>query len=260
MSELIPECAKCFEEEGSYKCVRPAHMYNLSEEPKKQYEKVFNKQSILAVINDKLGLEALGDNIIVLEDQFRTGYECTKCDGSGHGEEQCPRCQGSLIESIDDTCKVCDGVGKVADLFRPVGDTHIPNMEKMKECRQCRGTGHDPDFKNSKLEPGLYPCRACIVRDLSGNSSPCGFVPCGKCKGHGTTLLVPEDSVRRPNTGKVISVGDACKRFKPGDRVLYSNHTGFDITFKRNVKFRWMREDEVPIRMHGIGALHKELK
>lgn len=227
-----------------------------------------DSQPILAVIDDKLALEALGDVIIVKEDRFRTGYECQTCDGEGHTTTVCTRCKGSKIETIDDKCPVCDGSGRVADLFRPVGNDKIylpgdvskPNETPTKQCNNCRGSGKDPEFEKRQLTPGLYPCRQCMCRDVSGIARSSGFEVCDKCRGMGSTVIIPQESVRRPNTGVVISTGDACKRLKTGDRVLYSNHTGFAITFKRNVIFRWMREDENPIRMHGVEQLHKFLE
>src|SRR5258708_38336566 len=50
-------------------------------------EPIFNfkvNKAILAVIDSEVAMEALNDNIIILEDPFRTGFECKRCDGEGH--------------------------------------------------------------------------------------------------------------------------------------------------------------------------------
>lgn len=287
MSEQpIAECIECFEEEGSLACVRPAHkdkkfiderikdilrdQLNKAEQEINRIKLVDEPEPILAVVNDTLGLEALHDIVIVLEDKFKTGYECPACDGEGHTIKVCLRCKGSKLEEIDDKCTVCEGTGRVADLFRPHGSDglYVPGLEKTKKCSHCSGSGKDPDFDKRKLQPGLYPCRACMTKGPADHISSSGFVQCEKCHGVGSALVVPENTTRRPNSGKVVAIGPGHYNvngvfipttLKPGQRLLYSNHAGFAIEFKRNVVLRYMREEEVAIRMHGIGDVRKEL-
>src|ERR1700728_3756975 len=41
------------------------------------------EDNIVGLIELGVGLEAIGDNIIVLIDNYRSGYECTACKGTG---------------------------------------------------------------------------------------------------------------------------------------------------------------------------------
>lgn len=225
------------------------------ERSKNEYVKVFN-EPILAVIDDTIALEALDDFLVVQEDKFRTGYECKTCDGNGHLNKQCTKCHGDRTEKITDVCDNCQGVGRVANLFRELEKSDV--AVTTKRCNQCDGTGKK-DLKG--LQEGLYPCRAClIVTDVSGRTGSCGFEPCPTCHGKAVALVVPEESMRRPNSGIVRSTGPKVSSLKTGDRVLYSNHTGYEIYFKRNLKFRQMREHEVMSRIHGVGEIHKVLE
>lgn len=229
---------------------------------------VIKYEPVLALIEDNFALEALDNFIIVQEDKFRTGYECKACDGEGHGNKVCPSCKGSKVRVLTNKCEICDGDGRVRDLRRELGET--ADMIKFKKCKECNGTGKR-DL--GKVEEGLYPCNACIViADPygTGRAVPSGFVPCTTCKGKPVSIVVPEDSLRRPNSGIIRSIGpkvgwDERGNYNPdhikcGDRVLYSNHTGYEVSFKRQMKFRQMREHEVMSRIHGVKKIHEVLE
>jgi len=230
------------------------------DEPSRKHEPV------LALIEDNFALEALDNFIIVQEDKFRTGYECKTCDGEGHGTEVCPECKGSKTQMVTDKCPFCLGSGKEQDLLRKYGEPD--GLIKFKTCRECKGSGK---IDLGKIETGLYPCKACIVMiDVTGMAAPCGFVPCKTCKGKSVAIVVPENSLRRPNSGIIRSIGpkvgwDDRGNYNPdhikcGDRVLYSNHTGYEVSFKRQMKFRQMREHEVMSRIHGVKKIHEVLE
>lgn len=60
-----------------------------------------------------------GDSIIVLEDEFKSSYDCTVCEGSGEIEKSCLRCggQGNVEMVVDgkgigESCGKCGGKGK----------------------------------------------------------------------------------------------------------------------------------------------------
>lgn len=215
-------------------------------------------EPMLAVIDDSIALEALDDFVIVQEDKFRTGFECKSCDGTGHGKEVCHVCKGTKQEKIDDVCENCLGACVVPDLFRRLQDSE-KDAKRTKTCPTCNGTGKK-DLKN--IEVGLYPCRNCMaVVDVSGSRvAPTGFEQCKECKGKSVTIVVPEESLRRPNSGTVRSTGPKVMTVKCGDKVMYSNHTGMEVYFKRNLKFRQMRVHEIMARIHGLGELRKVLE
>lgn len=68
----------------------------------------------------EMEFEALSDRIIILEDQFRSGYECATCQGDG--KVKCDNCGGtghalhkkcSWCEAGTITCPDCKGKGGV---------------------------------------------------------------------------------------------------------------------------------------------------
>lgn len=67
--------------------------------------------------------EALGDRVLILEDEFRSGYECTTC--SGHGKIKCPN---------------CDGLGEVSH-GGPNMRCHVCEGSKAISCPECGGKG-----------------------------------------------------------------------------------------------------------------------
>lgn len=134
----------------------------------------------------KVGFFATSDYIIIEEDEFRSGYECTNCVGVG--KVTCTRCHGT-------------------------GESGIVAGAK---CSQCEGSGVDT---------------------------------CEVCYGKGGLLVVPEQSQRRPTTGKIVSVGPDTKQLQVGANVLYSNFSGHAIDLRRatgqKVVLRILHEKEV---------------
>lgn len=53
---------------------------------------------------------ALGDRILIREDEFKTGYECSTCGGSGTAP--CDNCAGSGTTQGKFKCSHCDGKGE----------------------------------------------------------------------------------------------------------------------------------------------------
>lgn len=50
-----------------------------------------------AIINETEALRAIGHRILVLEDQFKSGYECRDCGGTGHTNTICKYCNGTRL-------------------------------------------------------------------------------------------------------------------------------------------------------------------
>lgn len=64
----------------------------------------------------ELTLEAHFDRIIIVEDEFRSGYECARCNETGR--IQCEDCQGIGSYSTEENstpkkCSPCDGIGEL---------------------------------------------------------------------------------------------------------------------------------------------------
>ena len=83
------------------------------------------------------GFEANGHRMIVLQDEYRSGFECLKCNASG--EIECNNCKGSGTSLVvkDAKCSACNGRGKSV-------------------CPECKGHG-----KLSKGSGGVEVCSKC---------------------------------------------------------------------------------------------------
>jgi len=48
-----------------------------------------------AIIKESEALRAIGDRVLILEDEFRSGFECKTCLGKGHSDIKCKYCKGT---------------------------------------------------------------------------------------------------------------------------------------------------------------------
>lgn len=86
-------------------------------------------------------LEAAADRIIVVEDEFKSGYECSMCEGAG--TLICENCNGSGKSSIskDARCSKCQGRKNIV-------------------CPECKG--------KTVVEGGLVVPEASVRRPTTG--------------------------------------------------------------------------------------------
>lgn len=195
---------------------------------------------IVAVIDDELALESLGSNILILEDPFRTGFECKGCDGEGHTDKPCPNCHGNKVVAQNPEFDANAAVLSEAEL--KLLPPHFAETLRKKRTEQD---------ENRIVSGGLVPCTKCICTDGRGGKEISGHEICRVCQGAGASIVVPETSMNRPTTGKIVAVGENCHRLRVGERVCYSNMIGNAINFKHKAVFRIMREDECFLRLHG---------
>lgn len=144
----------------------------------------------------EIGFEAWEDRILVIEDSFRSGYECARCNAKGQ--------------------VVCDG---------------------------CNGTGHSVvrvDARCSKCNGG-------------------GTMTCPECHGKGVLLVIPEQSERRPTTGRIVSVGPKVRELRRDQSVLYADYVGhlMDLSYENETGakidccLRVLRESEILAKIWG---------
>jgi hypothetical protein len=102
------------------------------------------EDNIIGLMEIGIGLEAVGDNILVLIDSYRSGYECTNCKGTGKLRQlsRCvcdpdipdedltfPRGARNRFGPIDAPCEVC-------------GNQYLSRrINKIVECPACKGKG-----------------------------------------------------------------------------------------------------------------------
>ena len=201
-------------------------------------------------------LEAGGAYIIVLEDKFKTGYECKTCDGDGYLKDtDCSLCKGTgheldnsgkpteafcrecgrqrgtlgLIEAIGKaTCKDCKGQGATIVIpqsaaQRPTTGTIMSIGHEVSQCTNCHGTGR-------VLIQGTVMAQK--VLDTI-NPIPV-FAPCLPCN----------------QTGKVGL------KLEVGDKVLYPVFAGTAIHFKQRGVCRIMMYTEIYGKVFGAGNMN----
>ena len=146
------------------------------------------------IVSELTALRPIADRILVLEDEFKSRYDCTECHGKGHLGVKCPWCKGTKYFKGD---------------------------EEQGYCRDC----------TAGVQGGA------VGRTL-------GFVLCTKCNGSGGTIVIPDDTKKRPTTGRVIAIGSLVTEFKVGNNILFTNYTGQDFEVD-GIKLRVMRQHDV---------------
>jgi len=167
---------------------------------------------------EEIGLSCIGDQILVLEDKFKTGWECSKCEGECYLGEDCDFCNGTGKENNatdqEVPCRMCCP----KNLLDSFGC-----MPGKKICDRCGGRGSliiAPQISQQKpasgtivsIGPDVYPdCR--IINNVTGQR-----------------WAYP---------------------MKMGDRVLYGHFAGSDIRLKQKELVRVMHAHEVLLKLRG---------
>jgi co-chaperonin GroES (HSP10) len=163
----------------------------------------------------EVGLASIGDQIIVLEDKYRSGYECSKCDGEGYSDEACEYCKGTGKEPGQETlCRIC--------CPRNLVDSGKYTPGK-RICDNCGGKGSlivAPQISERKPSSGV------IVSTGPDVYSDCRIVN----RITGQRWAYP---------------------MKIGDRVLYSQFAGSAIYLKQKDLIRVLHAHEVLCKLYG---------
>src|ERR1700744_1774011 len=96
----------------------------LDPNPDDEIVDVAKSKNIVFTVANKIAVEAVEDKIIVRLDEFRSGFECKTCGGSGI-EPPCG-CNGTGKNRLGGTCKDCGGE---------------PDRYVGQDCRACKGIG-----------------------------------------------------------------------------------------------------------------------
>ena len=187
-----------------------------------------NKESVNVCIIDlgkeEIGLECIGDQVIVLEDKFKSGYECSRCDGEGYLEEDCEFCKGVGKENPgtpqESLCRMC--------CPRNLWDSGRYSLGK-KLCPLCEGKG------------------ALIVAPQTSELKPSS----GVIKSVGPEVY-PDNRIINTLTGQRWNYP-----MKIGDRILYSRFAGTGIELKQKSFIRILHAHEAMCILHGTGKWGK---
>lgn len=109
-----------------------------SQEEFDKFQKDFKKNVCIISTehNNDLALECTDDNMCVLQDKFKTGYECSTCGGESYLNEDCEACKGAGKVSIgteyERFCSLC-----CPDFLRE----SMGMQPGKKVCPTCKGKG-----------------------------------------------------------------------------------------------------------------------
>lgn len=118
-------------------------------------------------VGPNLKFEAFGDRLLIQEDEFRSGYECPACAGSG--QSPCPNNCDKGVTPLGHKCSHCDGVGTVrcSDCQGKGGLLHVAEVS---ERRPTTGVIVSTGDKVTALKVGqsvLYSSYAGYTIDLN---------------------------------------------------------------------------------------------
>lgn len=162
-----------------------------------------------------VGLESLVDRVLVLVDEYRSGYECGVCGGKQ--KIHCHNCDGKGTYRKGETdfkCSRCEGKGAV-------------------DCPSCQGKGVE--------EGGI------VIPDEAQNRPQSGvIVSVGELVGRGVQRLFGSVPVQTSEQRSPLKVGD---------KVLFGRFAGHDIklntTDGKELELRILNESECLTRIHG---------
>lgn len=97
------------------------------------------QSNTLLVLKDELAMEALGTNVIIKEDRFKSGNECKRCDGLGFLDEVCRQCEGTKEDRFGNPCKWCGTNAAETDKVFANSSSGL-HLEAGKQlCPECKG-------------------------------------------------------------------------------------------------------------------------
>lgn len=87
------------------------------------------KDNSYTIIDNRLAIEAKNTRIVIVEDEFKTGYECRTCNGN------------LLVIAIADLCPMCKSTGYEKG-FDGFSECRVCKGRKgVRECPDCKGKG-----------------------------------------------------------------------------------------------------------------------
>lgn len=118
-------------------------------------EVIVDNDNAVEITDLKIQLEAVEDKIIVIMDQYKSGFECKTCGGTGKikstvvvdAEKECPECHGKGgLLVVPETAKSLPTLGTVVSL-----GPETPWMKNKYEYMAFQNIGTDIPFEKSNL-------------------------------------------------------------------------------------------------------------
>jgi DnaJ-class molecular chaperone len=184
-----------------------------------------------------LTMEAFDDRLLVIEDEFRSGYECPTCVGK-------KKIKSPELEEL--VCENCDGTGKSV-------------ISKEARCSACKGTGR------TICPTCLGKGGVIVVAEASERRPTTGIVVsigdkifCKRCDGKGFIGDAGEDGLTVTSCNLCKGTGGT-RTIERGQSVMYTSFCGhvYDLeTSAGQVTIRVIQESDILVKVAG----HLELR
>lgn len=193
-----------------------------------------------------LTMEAFNDRLLVIEDEFRSGYECPDCVGkkkikSPELEELvCENCEGSgrSVISKEARCSACRGTGRTL-CATCKGKGGVIVVAQASERRPTTGTVVSV---GDKISQASTPCSICFGRGYFEVVHPAGVTDRNDCEACG-------------GRGKFLE-----GRIQRGESVIYTSFSGhvYDLELPGGevIVIRVIQESDILAKVSG----HLELR
>jgi co-chaperonin GroES (HSP10) len=173
-----------------------------------------------------LSVEAIEDKIVVLVDQYRSGYECATCKG-----DKVVKVASTVVDGAfkEETCPECRGKGSI--LLIPEISKSLPTSGVVvslgENTRWMKHLRHKENVRLYLIE----------TRMESRNSMA---------------------AILQSDIEELLVIQEKNIKVRLGTRVIFSPHVGTFIPFKGNVKIKIMREHEPMAILYGAQAGTKD--
>lgn len=208
-------------------------------------EVIVDGQNVCTIENLNISLMAIEDKIIVMFDEYKSGYECKDCKGTGKVQTVCV-CENSGHPGFKNRFKqvACDFCG---------GDYEKGRRELI--CLVCKGFGNIIEIPQTAK---TLPTTGIVVS--MGPETPAMIATRNLIENK--KLLKSYSGTAQYDIQKAI-VDDNLEHLKNipvrlGARVIFGPHVGTLIPFKGNIKLKIMRVHEPLAVLFGSEAGAKD--
>jgi hypothetical protein len=191
-----------------------------------------NNVNVVELVNLDISLMAIEDKIIVLHDNYKSGYECKDCNETGF--VTCTSCEGTGKNRFDSNCTTCEGKKQ---LVCPVCKGQKLIIEIPQSARTLPTTGVVVSM--GPLCPAMH-----IQRQLD-------FYQFEPTKDRYLTEVGQQEKIRLEEELTKIPI-------RLGARVIFGPHVGTFLPMKGNVKLKIMRVTEPLAVIFGKGCESKD--
>jgi hypothetical protein len=200
-----------------------------------------NNVNVVELVNLDISLMAIEDKIIVLHDNYKSGYECEDCNETGF--VTCTSCDGSGLNRFDSNCTTCEGKKQ---LVCPVCKGQKLIIEIPQSARTLPTTGvvvsMGPECHAMKITKAISNAKLIIEMYHKFKS---------------ITEAKEEEKIQNKNISNWTKDLEETP-IRLGSRVIFGPHVGTFLPMKGNVKLKIMRVTEPLAVIFGKGCESKD--